>query len=67
MNKIRSSQYMIIFNDVLRSIILLTFLIFWHFESQRIVNEMVNKDALPSYYTLIVSNIVAKHPKDIVG
>jgi hypothetical protein len=57
MGNIRINQLIIIINDIMCSLVMLSFLIFWHIKSAEIVQDLIQNEALPSYHTLIVDKL----------
>lgn len=54
-NVLKGNQMVLIFDDVVCSIVIICFLIFWRLKSEDLISEMVKKQALPSYHTIVVT------------
>lgn len=51
---VKINQIIIITNDLICSLIIICFLIFWQLKTEDLVGELLQKETLPSYHTLLV-------------
>jgi hypothetical protein len=51
---VKFNQFIVIFNDIFCSVIILAFLVLWRIKSKSVVSELISKNAPPSYHTLLV-------------
>ena len=58
------NQFIIIWNDIISTIIFFCFLVYWKIKSDEIVEEMISEHALPSYYTLEVHNLPKSYSEE---
>lgn len=51
---LKRNQIVLITFDLICSFLVVCFVIYWRIKSEDLISEMVKKEALPSYHTVIV-------------